>query len=80
MTLSGWSEHLSISDDKRLFSFVIQADYLKKDLERLLHNKRDDQRQSNIRLADEILSNQSLMTSKCRGDVNLSFDSAVKLV
>lgn len=66
MTLSGRLEHLSVSDDKRLFSFVIQADFLKKDLERLLQNKRDDQRQSNVRLADEILSNQSLMTSKCR--------------
>lgn len=66
MTLSGWLENLSVSDDKLLFSFVIQADFLKKDLERLLQNKRDDQRQSNVRLADEILSNQSLMTSKCR--------------
>lgn len=66
MTLSGRLENLSVSDDKLLFSFVIQADFLKKDLERLLQNKRDDQRQSNVRLADEILSNQSLMTSKCR--------------
>lgn len=66
----GRVQRLSASHNKLLlwFSCVLQADYLKKELERLLQNKRDDHRLTNGRLEDEHQLISSIIIFACYAD------------